>query len=336
MKYLLMDSNVWLSIYSFGYNQLESFKELIKIVGKDVCLKVPEQIIDEINRNRDNKLEDMRKNLIFPKLFAFPVIAKSYPELNDIKNRFKDLENDFNLIRKKIDNDIYNNNLEADQILKELLDKSEIQPCEKYLDIAYKRYIRGNPPGKNNSYGDAIIWECILDTISEGEDLYLIADDKDYRSSLGKNRVKEFLLDEWKNKKNSNLHYYSSIPEFLKEFGIIVKGEKQELINNLIQSSSYYETHQIISKLQQYSNWDKLQIENLCSALISNKQVGDIYKDGDLTYFYGTLLCDLSYDDYPPESNTAQAIVWYQYDYYDDDYEKEKYLDSLANEDYNE
>ena len=104
----------------------------------------------------------------------------------------------------------------------------------------------------------------------------------------------------------------------------------------MIQSSSYYETHQIISKLQQYSNWDKLQIENLCSALISNKQVGDIYKDGDLTYFYGTLLCDLSYDDYPPESNTAQAIVWYQYDYYDDDYEKEKYLDSLANEDYNE
>jgi hypothetical protein len=52
----------------------------------------------------------------------------------------------------------------------------------------------GNPPGKQGSLGDAINWEALLAEVPDGEDLYLIADDRDYLSVLNENKPKEFLV----------------------------------------------------------------------------------------------------------------------------------------------
>ena len=61
----------------------------------------------------------------------------------------------------------------------------------------------GNPPGKNESVGDAVNWETLLSTVADGTALYLVSEDKDYRSPLSENVFNEFLLDEWQTKKKS-------------------------------------------------------------------------------------------------------------------------------------
>ena len=59
----------------------------------------------------------------------------------------------------------------------------------------------GNPPGKDNKYGDAVNWECLLDNVPNGEDLYFISADKDYRSLIHHENMNPFLIKEWKIKK---------------------------------------------------------------------------------------------------------------------------------------
>jgi hypothetical protein len=66
----------------------------------------------------------------------------------------------------------------------------------------------GNPPGKKGSLGDAINWEALLENVPDGEDLYLIADDRDYFSVLDENKPREFLIREWKEKRESDVFFY--------------------------------------------------------------------------------------------------------------------------------
>ena len=71
MKYLFLDSNIWLSLYHFSSDDLEQFaklKDLLK--SKDIILMIPRQVHDEVWRNRDNKLFDCMKD-IFGLNFAY-------------------------------------------------------------------------------------------------------------------------------------------------------------------------------------------------------------------------------------------------------------------------
>ena len=51
----------------------------------------------------------------------------------------------------------------------------------------------GNPPGKNETVGDAMNWETLLITVPDGTALYLVSEDKDYRSHLSEGVFNEFL-----------------------------------------------------------------------------------------------------------------------------------------------
>lgn len=57
-----------------------------------------------------------------------------------------------------------------------------------------------------NSYGDAVNWECLLENIPDGEDLYFISDDKDYYSEFCKDKFNIYLTTEWESiKKITNI-----------------------------------------------------------------------------------------------------------------------------------
>ncbi|NJR31875.1 MAG: hypothetical protein HC778_02100 [Chamaesiphon sp. CSU_1_12] len=154
----------------------------------------------------------------------------------------------------------------------------QLTPNSTVLDRARFRMGVGNPPGKNNSLGDAINWECLLDQIPAGEDLYFITGDKDYCSALSDDEFSDFLLTEWERKKQTKNSFFTS------DYRVSVKSNslklpwlafaiKNFLIRDLVNSQSIAATQVAISKLSYYSEFTAAQVNTIVAAAISNRQV---------------------------------------------------------------
>jgi len=124
---------------------------------------------------------------------------------------FSDLVKRYKTWEKKIKTDIFEETLPADTVIKELIEKAGIIECDDYVTLAYNRYRIGNPPGKDNKYGDAINWECLLSCVPDGEDLYFISADKDYKSIMSDDYFNPFLKEEWLTKKGSEIVFYKNL-----------------------------------------------------------------------------------------------------------------------------
>ena len=203
---------------------------------------------------------------------------------------------------EKITNDVLNQTTPADIAINELFNKTEIIECSNdIINKAKLRYDLGNPPGKKNSYGDAVNWECLLENIPDGEDLYFISDDKDYCSEFCKDQFNIYLLTEWDSKKKSQIHFYRSLHDFLlknyKDYNITLEQYKENLISNLYESSSFMETHRIISKLMEYSDLSQKNISDICIAAVENNQINWIIKDNDISTFYKKIVEDFQGED---------------------------------------
>ena len=198
----------------------------------------------------------------------------------------------------KITADAKNTSLKADEIVTGLFKKATkpVFKQEHYLS-ALMRTRLGNPPGKNETVGDALNWETLLVTVAEWTDLYLVSDDKDYRSQLSEGVFNEFLRDEWKTKKSSALYYYSKISDFFKDcfpdIKIASQVEADLAINALSNSGSFATTHACIAKLNGIDQFTPEQVERLIHTPPQNNQIGWIIEDPDVQAFYDKL-----YDKY--------------------------------------
>lgn len=296
MKYVFIDSNIWLSLYHFTDADLAEFEKLKKYINngslKIICTS---QVYEEIQRNRENKLQDSLKAFCL-KEPNYPVFVKGYASYDEIRNKIKEVQNSLNQLNNQINDDLLNVNLPADRTINELLNLIGITSSDEYIDSAYRRFLKGNPPGKNNSYGDAINWEALLYNVPINTPLYLISNDKDYQSALDKNRINSYLLNEWRFKKQADIYFYNNLVGFLKDHAkdIVLSEaqEKKELIDALKNSNSYSNTHAIIAALNKFNEWTIEEIEDLCQSLLDNSQVRDIRFDPDVSYFYTQLLGD--------------------------------------------
>lgn len=101
-------------------------------------------------------------------------------------------------------------------------------------------------------------------------------------------------------KKKSSIKFYTNLVDFLKEhvkdIDLQTEREKLELIEKLKLSNSFNSTHKIIDKLNKYSSWSNIQIEELCESAINNNQVSLIIGDKDVNEFYTEILSDLDSD----------------------------------------
>lgn len=154
---------------------------------------------------------------------------------------------------------------------------------------AQLRISLGNPPGKNSSLGDAVNWETLLNKIPDGEDLYFISDDKDFRSAIDGTQFSQFLTAEWTQKKHSSLHYYNKLSAFFAEYypniKLATEKEVERLINELVASDSFATTHSVIAKFGQYTEFTDDQVNRIVAAIVSNNQVYWIIKDEDVNQF---------------------------------------------------
>lgn len=289
---VFIDTNIFLSFYHLTNDDLEELRKLKVLLEKGgVVLHLPNQTVDEYWRNRENKIAAALKSLKDQKLnLQFPALCKDYTEYASLRDLQKDFERQHSSLIYQISKDIENNSLKADVVIEELFGKSTpINLSEELVSKAEFRMSVGNPPGKNGSLGDAIIWETLLENVPDGKDLYLIADDRDYFSILDESKPKEFLIREWKEKKNAQIYFYRGLAPFFKENYPYIKLaselETEMAVQQLVGSRAFATTHSAVTKLSRFENFSQSQVSEIVDAALTNNQVNWILGDDDVFEF---------------------------------------------------
>ena len=297
MKNIFLDSNIWLSLYAFSSDDLSQFMKLSDLIGKDVNILLPEQVRDEVWRNRENKIKDTMSRFEHWKL-EIPNIGKGYKQYKNFQKSVDELLSLHNDFIKQINSDIISKNLHADHVIIDLFDKcNKLMRTQEIVNASILRYEIGNPPGKGNKYGDAINWLSLLDYAPVDEDIFFVCADSDFQSSLDKSRFNQFLLDEWRAEKNSELFFFKSLTEFFNKHlqaiqlknELIADMQKDELISLLECSANFSQTHNVVAQLSVFKTWTDKQVLRILDAVENNSQVGWISSDDDVAEFLSSL-----------------------------------------------
>ncbi|WP_423188410.1 PIN domain-containing protein [Alkalibacterium sp. f15] len=292
---VFIDSNIWLGLYHFSSDDLSEFSKLKNL--KNIKIYLPSQTKDEVNRNRIVKINDARRK--FEDVSYTPKIPNLYNEFEDKSKDFRKLSREidsfFKAWKEEVSYAINKKELKADLVIKEIFEKAHQVDTSGYYDKAIYRMDVGNPPGKNNSYGDAINWEALLDDVPEREDLFIITDDKDYYDDKKEEQVNSFLLNEWNEQKKSEVHVFNSLGSFFEKHIQVIhlkeEQEKNKSIIDLEETQSFSNTHSVIQKLFSHlDSFSKEQTSRIIDAAIDNSQIGNILEDPDIKEFYCKLL----------------------------------------------
>lgn len=287
--HLFIDSNVYLKFYHFSNDDLEELAKLIVLLDNDdLELYLPEQTVNEFYRNRDTKLADALKTFRESKLNnQFPQFCKEYNEYKTLKTIIINYDKEKKTLLENVMLAIKSKKLKADDLIEMLFAKAN--HFETTLDIVKKaklRYEIGNPPGKNKSYGDAINWETLIANVQNSNDLYFIADDKDYFSEIDKSNFNTFLSDEWESIKSSKIKLYKTLSDFFKDvfpnIKLSTELEKDILITKLLKSNSFKNSRKILYKLFKFDTFSTEQSTKYVEAILNNSQVRWISEDVDI------------------------------------------------------
>jgi hypothetical protein len=292
--HLFIDTNVYLKFYHYSNDDLEELNKLLVLLDNDkVELYLPEQVINEFERNRDNKLADALKTFNLNKISTqFPQFCKEYKEYDILKKIMKDYEHQKQILLKNVMLAIDTSSLKADKTIDLLFKKAKIIDISTELVEKSKlRFDLGNPPGKNKSYGDALNWESLIENVEGENDIYFIADDKDYFSEINNSNFNAFLLNEWMKKKGTKIKFYKTLSDFFKDvlpdIKLATELEKDLLISELESSSNFYNSRNILKKLSKLDSFSSEQINQIINSSINNTQVYWISEDEDINeYLY--------------------------------------------------
>lgn len=292
MIHLFIDTNVYLTFYHFSDDALDELKKLAMAINKkDIKLYLTDQVIDEFNRNREAKIADALKRFEDQPLpTQFPNICRAYEEYGTMRNHLDGFQIAKTSLLEKLRSDIENKDLGADKIISDIFIVAEkLNEPDELISIAIDRFQRGNPPGKPGSYGDAINWLVLMESIPKGEDLYLVTDDKDYISRLDSNKLCDYLKTEWEKEKESTVHVYRKLSEFFREkypkIKLASELEKQLAIDDFINSHNFSSTHGAIKNLSKYSDFSDSEVNEIARAAVLNRQIYWIEEDTDVGSF---------------------------------------------------
>ncbi len=289
---LFIDTNILLSFYSLNQDDLAELDKIIDAIEKQqITLLLTDQIINEFYRNREQRIDGAIKSFRTQTFNAqFPQLCEDYPEIDTLREALKHHEQAHAALTTRILVDIKAKTLKADRIIQSLFSLGkQLTPDSNTIDKAKLRMSVGNPPGKNNSLGDAINWESLLEQTQTGEDLYFITGDKDYCSALNDDEFSDFLLTEWDLQKQTKIYFYKRLSSFCKEkfpgITLATARDKDFLIRDLVNSQSIASTQIAISKLSYYSEFTAAQVNTIVGAAISNRQVGWSIEDDKVKSF---------------------------------------------------
>jgi predicted nucleic acid-binding protein len=296
MKTLFVDTNILLSFYHLTSEDLEELRKLVALIDTaKIKLVLTEQVKDEFKRNRSAKIADAMKKLQEARFkISFPAFAKDYSGYDELRTLLDKAGKKHAELVEMITEDAIKGDLKADALVADLFKKATVIPVSDRIYLnAMKRVRLGNPPGKENSLGDAVNWECLLVTIDDFADVHLVSEDKDYRSQLSP-EFSEFLNEEWEHRKTSKIFFYARISDFFKtnfpNIKIASEVERDLLVEELRNSGSFATTHLVMARLLKHTDFSPLQIDELVQIARSNSQIGWIVGDPDVHSFYASLL----------------------------------------------
>ena len=294
--HIFIDANIFLSFYHLSSEDIGELEKLAVLVEhKNVVLLLPEQVVDEVRRNRLNKIKDAFDPFRKSKLkLSFPAYCKSYDQYDAIQDLIWEAEKIHKDLVVRIEHDIAEQELPADKLIDRLFDAGQtLRRTSQIIDRARTRMEIGNPPGKKGSLGDAINWECLLEEAPSGVVLHFIADDVDYTSPLSSDSMNAFLIEEWKKLKAQQINFYRRLSTFLRKnfpkINVKTEDEKDELIAKLLYSPNFAATHSLVERLTGYEDFTPKQLEVIMNALLTNSQVRWIVGDLDIFEFYKKL-----------------------------------------------
>ena len=290
--HVFIDTNILLTFFHFTDEDLDSLHSVFATHEHgSATVHLTSQIKDEFRRNREGKIKDALKRFEQAKFKTqFPSFMKSYDEYNLIKKLEVELLKHKNSILQKVGEDIVEHKLVADKLLIDIFEKSEFKnTSNEIFESAQRRMLIGNPPGKNQSIGDAINWLILLKHVPKGKDIHIISSDGDFYSAIDDSRVHPFLQEEWREEKKSEVYVYRMLSKFLSEHfdGVAFSYDdgKIELIEDLADSASFSQTHAVISKLETHGYFSLKEVEKILDAANANSQVGWIVTDYDVSDF---------------------------------------------------
>ncbi|WP_120497066.1 PIN domain-containing protein [Kiloniella sp. EL199] len=290
--HVFIDTNIILSFLHFSKDDLDALQNVFAShTHGSASIHLTQQVCDEFKRNRENRIKDALKRFKDNKFSAqLPSFMKPYSEYDEIRELSSKLQKKQKDILVKVDQEVTEQNLLADKLIKEIFDKSDIiETSREIYDLASMRMSIGNPPGKNSSIGDAINWIILLDVVPNGENLHVISEDGDFYSSINEISPHPFLQEEWSEKKGSELVVYRKLSEFMKEHfdGVAFSFDKNKeaLFDELMNAGSFSRTHGIISRLEEYSYFSLKEVCKILDGASENDQFGSIITDYDVSDF---------------------------------------------------
>lgn len=291
---LFLDANILLSFYSLSNSDIKQLKELKKEVKNgNITLFVSDQLISEIERNREAKIEEGLKAF---KSNTFkcqaPSYIKSLKVFEQLQSHLKKANEVHANIVDTVNELIDKNTLDADKIITDLIEESKVFKIKKKLyKSALKRFHAGKPPGKKKvTLGDELNWEFLLKQIPKNEDLHLVSLDGDFSSPRDKKRINTSLSKEWVERKKSTIHFYLELNDFFNTHIPMIKLASQTKLDTLIlelsESGSYAKSHSVIADFPKEPEFSDKQILELKEVFISNSQVKDIVGDPDVKLIF--------------------------------------------------
>jgi hypothetical protein len=304
---LFLDTNVYLSFYKLSDDDLEELQKLaVAVRSKDTILYVTDQVRDEFNRNRESIVAESLKALEAAKLPAgFPRLFMNFPEYEELRTALSSYDKHRNALLEKVRKAASDKDLHADRLIAELFKIANHAPMTSEIWTAAKmRFDLGNPPGKDDSYGDAINWESLLATVPDGRDLLIVTADTDFISKLDPSLLAEVLRNEWADRKMSSVSLYRNLTSLFRhnypDIKLASELEKELKIDALVGSLNFQGTHSAIEDLDEYADFSPGQALALIDAAINNDQIHRIYDDDDVYEFFIQVAIDHE-EDLDPE-----------------------------------
>jgi len=218
---LYIDTNIYLEYFrENSAERLAPLRELLKLLeAKKVKLLVPSQTREEYLRNK-NRIAEATRSALFKKQneikFVTPaMLDDKLKAVKEVKKNSENLKKAYRKLIKKYDEALEKEETDAEVLIRKVFELGEaIEETEVIVERAYSRYMKGSPPRKNdNSYGDAIIWETLLEK-GKNEKLTIISKDSDFIDLFkGAPVLSRYLLNEWKIKRKKGAVLYRSLAE---------------------------------------------------------------------------------------------------------------------------
>lgn len=208
MKVIFIDANIYLRF--FDSNQRIFKKLLDELLKIENDIFITNQIVNEVNRNKlsvfEKSITNYKNKAVIEKVMIPEHFVMETNTIDIIK---------WNIKRKEIEekNDILCNELETffDENLRNIsyskdfvslklnsIFKNKMIETEEELLKSKCRKEIGNPPGKqNDSLGDQISWEQLLNKIKIADETWIISNDFDYFTKHNKRLyLNSFLINE--------------------------------------------------------------------------------------------------------------------------------------------